>query len=164
MARPIRGKSRKKASEERSRKRREAIRAEKAGFIQAPETEEPRDLDPLMEPLRKYLLDQAGSEEGFPFGPDVMVFKVAGKMFALLVWEEVPVTVSLKCDPERSLELREEHVGINGAYHMNKKHWHSVVLGDSVDMALAQELIDQSYELVVATLPGKVQERLRGLS
>ncbi len=127
------------------------------------ESAEPKPLDPLMEPLRDYLLAKPGCEEGYPFGPQVMVFKVGGKIFGFLAWEEVPVTLSLKCDPERSLELREVHVGINGAYHLNKKHWHSVALGGSVDRALAVELIDHSYELIVGTLSGKVRDRLRGL-
>ena len=124
---------------------------------------EPRDLDPQMESLRDYLLRKPGSVEEYPFGPEAMVFKVGGKMFGLLAWEEVPVYVSLKCDPERSQELRERHAGINGAYHMNKKHWHSVALDGSVAMDLARELIDHSYELVAATLPGRVRDRLRGL-
>ena len=125
--------------------------------------EGPRELDAQMEPLRDHMLAKPGCVEEYPFGPQAMVFKVAGKMFGLLAWEEVPVSISLKCDPERSLELREEHEGINGAYHMNKKHWHSVAMGDSVDMVLVRELMDHSYELVIATLPGKERERLQGL-
>lgn len=124
---------------------------------------EPRDLDPQMDSLREYLLSKPGSTEEYPFGPEAMVFKVGGKMFGLLAWEEVPVYVSLKCDPERSQELRERHTGINGAYHMNKMHWHSVALDGSVELDLARDLIDRSYELVVATLPGKVRERLQRL-
>ncbi len=124
---------------------------------------EPRELDPLMDALRDHMLAKPGCEEDFPFGPQVMVFRVAGKMFGLMAWEEVPVYISLKCDPERSQELREQYAGINGAYHMNKKHWHSVALDGSVEMELARELMDHSYELIVATLPGKVRERLRGL-
>jgi len=123
----------------------------------------PRQLDPMMEPLRDYMRAKPGCEEEFPFGPQAMVFKVGGKMFGLLAWEEVPVYISLKCDPERSVELREQHKGINGAYHMNKKHWHSVAMDGSVELELAQELMDRSYELIVATLPGKVRERLQQL-
>ncbi len=145
-----------KAYREKKRlERREARRLEEAAG--------PRELDPLLEPLREYMLAKPGSEEEFPFGPQVMVFKVGGKMFGLIAWEEIPVYISLKCEPERSQELREEHVGINGAYHMNKKHWHSVAMGGSVDLDLARELMDHSYELIVETLPGKVRERLQGL-
>jgi predicted DNA-binding protein (MmcQ/YjbR family) len=124
---------------------------------------EPRDLDPLLEPLREYLLSKPGSVEEYPFGPEVMVFKVGGKMFGLLAWQEVPVYVSLKCDPERSQQLREAYSGINGAYHMNKQHWHSVAMDGSVGMELTQELVDHSYDLIVATLPGKVRQRLQGM-
>lgn len=124
---------------------------------------EPRDLDPQLEPLREYLLAKSGSVEEFPFGPEVMVFKVGGKMFGLLAWEEVPVYVSLKCDPERSQELRETYAGIKGAYHMNKQHWHSVTMDGSVGLELTRELIDHSYDLIVATLPRKVRDRLQGL-
>ncbi len=124
---------------------------------------EPRELDPMMEPIRDYLLAKPGCVEGYPFGPGVMVFKVGGKIFGLLAWEEVPVFVSLKCDPERSQELREQYEGINGAYHLNKKHWHSVAMDGSVDMELTRELIDHGYDLVVATLSGKVREQLQGL-
>ncbi len=129
-----------------------------------PKEGEPRELDPLLEPLRDYLLAKPGCAEEYPFGPQVMVFKVVGKVFALLAWEEVPVYVSLKCDPERSQGLREQFSGINGAYHLNKKHWHSVAMDGSVDMELTQELIDHSYDLIVSTLPGRDRELLQGLS
>jgi len=142
---------------------REKKRLERKEARRLEEAARPRDLDPLLEPLRNYMLAKPGCEEVYPFGPQVMVFKVGGKMFGLMAWEEVPVYISLKCDPEQSEELREEHAGINGAYHMNKKHWHSVAMGDSVDMDLAQELMDLSYDLIVETLPGKVRGRLKGL-
>jgi len=124
---------------------------------------EPREIDPMMEPLRDYMLAKPGCVEEYPFGPQVMVFKVGGKMFGLMAWEEVPVYISLKCDPERSQALREQHAGITGAYHMNKRLWHSVAMDGSVDLDLARELMDHSYELIVATLPGRERERLRGL-
>jgi len=149
-------KKRGRAYRERKREERKADRLAEAAA-------EPRELDPQMEPLRDYMLAKPGCAEEFPFGPQAMVFKVAGKMFGLLAWEEVPVYISLKCEPARSQALREEHEGINGAYHMNKMHWHSVAMGGSVDLELARELMDHSYDLVVASLPGKVQERLRGL-
>ncbi len=127
------------------------------------ETGEPRDLDPLMEKLRDYMLEKSGSVEEFPFGPQVMVFRVVSKMFGLMAWEENPVVISLKCDPERSQKLREEHAGINGAYHLNKKHWHGLEMGGSVDFDLAKELMDHSYDLVVAALTAKEQEHVRRL-
>ena len=143
------------------RKKEEEARAREA---QARQTAgEPRELDPMLDPLREYMLAKPGSVEEFPFGPQVMVFKVADKMFGLIAWEEVPVYVSLKCDPERSAELRERYSGITGAYHMNKQHWHSVAMDGSVDLDLAKQLMDESYDLIVATLPGKVRERLQSL-
>ena len=145
------------------RRRAERKAAEREAAERKITAAEPKSLDPLMEPLRDYLLQKPGCEEGYPFGPDVMVFKVGDKIFGFLAWESVPVVLSLKCDPDRSEDLREEHEGINGAYHLNKKHWHSVALGGSVDMELALELINHSYALIVSTLPKKVRERLRGL-
>lgn len=126
-------------------------------------TAEPRALDPKMLPLRDYMLAKPGCTEDFPFGPQAMVFRVGGKICGLLAWEEVPVYISLKCDPEYSQELREQFSGITGAYHMNKVHWHSVAMDGSVSIRLVCELMDQSYALVVASLPQREQERLRGL-
>ena len=119
------------------------------------------DLDPRMDALRDYMLSKPGAVDDFPFGPQAMVFKVAGKMFGLLAWEEVPVYISLKCDPDRAIELRENHPGITGAYHMNKKHWNSVKLDDSVSLELACELMDQSYDLVTASLPQRIRDGLK---
>lgn len=145
------------------RRRLERKRQEQERLERERKAAEPREIDPLMEPLREYMLAKPGCVEEFPFGPEVMVFKVGGKMFGLLAWEEVPVYISLKSDPEKSQALREQYAGINGAYHMNKKHWHSVAMDGSVDLELARELMDHSYELIVATLPGRERERLRGL-
>ena len=117
-------------------------------------------LDPNMESLRDYLLAKPGTEDYFPFGPEVMVFRVVGKIFALMAWEDSPFFINLKCDPERAEELREDHDGITPGYHMNKKHWNSVVLGGSVSLELMRELVDHSYELVVASLTKKAREEL----
>ena len=137
---------------------------EKAAELARKETAaEPRPLDPHCEPLRDYLLAKPGAEEGYPFGDQVMVFKVGGKIFGFLAWEARPVYVSVKCDPERSVELREQYSGITGAYHLNKKHWHSITMDGSVDLEFAKALIDEGYELIVASLPAKDRERLRGL-
>jgi len=115
-------------------------------------------LDPHMEPLRDYLLSKAATDESFPFGPEVMVFRVGGKIFALMAWEDSPFFINLKCDPERAEELREDHEGITPGYHMNKKHWNSVVVGGSVSLELMHELIDHSYDLVVASLTKKARK------
>lgn len=95
-----------------------------------------------------HCLSKPGAEETTPFGPDVLVYKVSGKMFALTSPDDFPSTVNLKCDPERSLELRDEYPAITPGYHMNKKHWNTVILDGSVPSKLIRELIDHSFELV----------------
>ncbi|MES2661561.1 MAG: MmcQ/YjbR family DNA-binding protein [Verrucomicrobiota bacterium] len=98
-------------------------------------------------------LSKPGSEETTPFGPDVLVYKVGGKMFALAVPDEFPSRINLKCDPERSVILRDEYDSITPGYHMNKRHWNTLVLDGSLPSKLVGELIDHSYDLVLASLP-----------
>jgi predicted DNA-binding protein (MmcQ/YjbR family) len=107
-----------------------------------------------------HCLSLPGVEETTPFGPEVIVYKVGGKMFALATPDEVPHQVNLKCDPERSLELRDRHEDIMPGYHMNKKHWNTLNLGGRLSNALVRELIEHSYALVVAALPRKAREGL----
>ena len=101
-----------------------------------------------------------GAEETTPFGPEVLVYKVAGKMFALAIPEEMPTRVNLKCDPERALELRDRYEDILPGYHMSKKHWNTLLLGGRLPTALVRELIQHSYDLVVSSLPKKTREAL----
>jgi predicted DNA-binding protein (MmcQ/YjbR family) len=105
-----------------------------------------------------HCLAKPGAEETTPFGPDALVYKVAGKMFALTVPEDFPSRVNLKCDPERAALLRDEYAAIQPGYHMNKRHWNTVVLDGSVPGRLVRELIDHSYDLVVASLPRRKRE------
>lgn len=98
-------------------------------------------------------LEKPGAEETTPFGPDVLVYKVAGKMFALTVPDDFPARINLKCDPDRSVVLRDEYSAIAPGYHMNKRHWNTVTLDGSLPSPLVRELIDHSYDLVVASLP-----------
>ena len=100
-----------------------------------------------------------GVEETFPFNPETLVLKVAGKMFALIPLEKQPLTISLKADPEKSAQLREQYFQIEGAYHMNKTHWNSV-LCEGLKKELIFELIDDSYDLVVKSLTKKMKEEL----
>lgn len=100
-------------------------------------------------------LSKPGAEETTPFGPDVLVYKVGGKMFALTVPEEFPARINLKCDPERSIILRDGYDSILPGYHMNKRHWNTLVLDGSLPSKLVGELIDHSYDLVAASLPKK---------
>jgi predicted DNA-binding protein (MmcQ/YjbR family) len=102
-----------------------------------------------------YCLSLPGVEETTPFGPEVLVYKVAGKMFAAAIPEEFPPRVNLKCDPERALELRDRYDDILPGYHMNKRHWNTLLLGGRLPAALVRELIDHSYALVVASLTKK---------
>jgi len=110
-----------------------------------------------IEAFRDYCLQKKGVEEGLPFGPDVLVFKVMNKMFALASLNKEPFTVNLKCDPERAQELRAEYPEVQPGYHMNKQHWNTITFEGSLDEAFLRELIDHSYDLIVASLPKKVR-------
>lgn len=117
-----------------------------------------------IEAFREYCLSKKGVTESLPFGPDVLVFKVMGKMFALCALEKMPATANLKCDPERAIALREEYDGlITAGYHMSKKHWNTVELERNIPADLLLELIDHSYNLVVSGLTKKVQAELEKL-
>jgi predicted DNA-binding protein (MmcQ/YjbR family) len=110
--------------------------------------------------LRALCLSFNAVVEDFPFNPDTSVFKVLGKMFALTNLGARPLTVNLKCDPEDAVRLREEHAGlIVPGYHMNKRHWNTVAVDGSLPDRLVRELVEDSYDLVVAGLPRA--ERLR---
>jgi predicted DNA-binding protein (MmcQ/YjbR family) len=98
-------------------------------------------------------LAKPGAEETTPFGSDVLVYKVGGKIFALTAPDQFPARINLKCDPERALALRDEHPAVIPGYHMNKRHWNTLVLDGSLPATLVRELIDHSYELVAASLP-----------
>lgn len=98
--------------------------------------------------------------EEVPFGPDTLVFKVAGKMFALADIEQFE-SINLKCDPEVAVQLREQYPDVNPGYHMNKKHWNTVNTRGMVGDELFKQWIDDSYNLVVKGLPKKLQEELK---
>lgn len=117
-----------------------------------------------IEEFRDYCLSKKGVTESFPFDEHTLVFKVMGKMFALSGLERIPSQVNLKCDPERSEELRATYDGlIFGGYHMNKALWNTVVIKDRVPDNLIRELIDHSYELIVAGLTSKLKLELDSL-
>ena len=108
------------------------------------------------ENFRAYCLGKKAATEGSPFGPDNIVFKVKAKMFALLALDEVPPRVNLKCDPDLALELRDRYEQVEPGYHMNKKHWNTVVLDGVIPDAEIRKMIDHSYELVAKSLPKKL--------
>ena len=112
-----------------------------------------------IEEYRNYCLKKPGVTEGFPFDDKVLVFKVMGKMFALTDVDNF-VSVNLKCDPDRALELRESYPGIVPGYHMSKSNWNTVSTDGSIDDPLFYELIDHSYEMVVAGLTKKLKTEL----
>ncbi len=107
-----------------------------------------------------HCLRMIGAQETTPFGPEALVYKVGGKMFAVTVPEDFPPRINLKCDPERALELRDEYRGIKPGWHMNKKHWNTVMLDGSVPPNLVRELIEHSYQLVMEALPRKLREEV----
>lgn len=105
-------------------------------------------------------LGQPGAVEDYPFGDGVAVCKVAGKMFALVPLDADPGSVSLKCDPDRAAWLRRQYAAITAGYHLNKRHWNTIELDGSVPEDELLDLIDHSYELVVASLTKSARARL----
>ena len=116
-----------------------------------------------LETFRAYCLEKKGVTEELPFGPDTLVFKVMGKMFALTPLDTLDLRVSLKNTPEKNLELRSDHPGIQGAFHMNKKHWSMFLMNEGIPSRVLIECVDDSYDLVVAGLTKKLKAELEGL-
>lgn len=110
-----------------------------------------------IEYFRTICLNKPGTTEDFPFDDKTLVFKVMGKMYALCRLETDPMQVNLKCDPERSELLREEYGSILPGYHMNKKHWNTLVLDGDIPHRLFLKLLDHSYDLVFQKLPKKTK-------
>lgn len=113
-----------------------------------------------LDELRTYCLSKPGATEDLPFGPDALVFKVRGKMFALTNLERLPPGVGLKCDPERAADLRERYEGIGTGPYLHKRLWNLVGLQSDVPAALIRQLVDHSYDLVVAGLTRKERAAL----
>lgn len=112
-----------------------------------------------IEEIREYCIRKKEVEETFPFDDVTLVFKVCGKMFLLIPLDN-PVHICMKCDPDRSINLRDRYEGIEGAFHFNKKYWNQVSLCGNVPPKLVFELIDHSYNEVVAKLPRRIREAL----
>ena len=110
-----------------------------------------------LEFIREYCLSKHQAEESFPFDASILAFKIGGKIFALFGIDDFK-SINLKCDPEKSIELRERYEGINPGFHMNKKHWNTVNVFQDVDNQLVLELIDHSYDLVLKSLPKKIRD------
>src|SRR4051794_24759617 len=103
--------------------------------------------------LRDHCLSFTGAEETFPFGPNTSVFKVVGKMFALSQLAATPLAVSLKCEPSLAEGLREAHAAVLPGYHLNKRHWNTVIIDGSLPEQMIKDMIEDSYDLVVSKLP-----------
>jgi predicted DNA-binding protein (MmcQ/YjbR family) len=112
--------------------------------------------------LTELCLRQPEANMEYPFGPEVRVFKVHGKMFALVPEQAEPASISLKCDPDFAVQLRQNFPCVTGGYHLNKKHWNTVVSDGSVPTDDLANWIEDSYDLVVASLPKLVRLRLQG--
>jgi len=116
-----------------------------------------------IEDFRNYCLRKKGVTEEFPFDETTLVFKVMGKMFALTSLNDLALSVNLKCNPEKAIELREQFEDIQPGYHMNKKHWNTIDVSPSIPPKLVIELIDHSYDLVVSGLTKKLKAELAEL-
>ncbi|MDO6433341.1 MmcQ/YjbR family DNA-binding protein [Flavitalea sp. BT771] len=113
-----------------------------------------------IESLREYCLKKKEAEETFPFGDTTLVFKVRGKMFLLVSLDNPVLQFNVKCDPEKAIEWREQFHAVQPGYHMNKKMWNTVMVDGSIPARTLREMIDDSYMLVVRSLPKKSQEGL----
>jgi predicted DNA-binding protein (MmcQ/YjbR family) len=115
-----------------------------------------------IEEFREYCLKKKGVTESFPFGENTLVFKVMGKMFALTGLNG-DFSINLKCEPEKAIELREHYSSVLPGYHMNKKHWNTVLIDGTIDDELIRDWIDHSYQLVIESLSLKLKSALEKL-
>lgn len=110
---------------------------------------------------RAFFLAMPAATEEMPFGPEVLVYKVAGKMFGLLAWQDEPLSMNLKCEPNLALSLREQYAAVTPGYHMNKKHWNTVLVDGSIDESVIKDWVRVSYDLIYLSLPKKTQAEMR---
>jgi len=113
-----------------------------------------------LEGIRKYCLEKKNSTESFPFGETTLVFKVCGKVFLPMAMDSWPLQFNVKCDPDLAVELREAYSAVIPGFHMNKKHWNTVIVNGQLPSKLIREMIDASYALVVKSLPLKERKKL----
>ena len=111
--------------------------------------------------LCAYLEQKPGARRDMPFGPEILVIKVLNKMFALIAWQDDPVTVTLKADSVDALILRRQYTTVKPGYHMNKKHWNTVTLDGSIPEDEVRRMMDESYELVVQGMTRREQAGLK---
>lgn len=114
-----------------------------------------------IEELRSYCLTKKGATESFPFGEQTLVFKVGDKIFLLTGLDSHPISFNVKCDPEEAVNLREQYPNsVFPGYHMNKKHWNTVILNNEITLDQAKRMIDHSYELIFNSLPLKIRDSI----
>ena len=113
-----------------------------------------------IETLREYCLSKKAVTEDFPFGEDTLVFRVLNKIFLLVSLSSNPLQFNAKCDPDKAIELRDQYDAVQPGYHMNKKHWNTVIMNGSLSNAQLKEMIDDSYNLIVQSLPKKERVNL----
>ncbi|HRE57775.1 MAG TPA: MmcQ/YjbR family DNA-binding protein [Candidatus Kapabacteria bacterium] len=111
--------------------------------------------------IREYCLQKKATTFDFPFDEEVMACRVAGKIFVLMSIFQFPVSINVKCDPEKAIDLRERYDAVKPGYHMNKIHWNTVICDGSLTDAIIFSFIDHSYEMVVQSLPKKVRNQLQ---
>lgn len=111
-----------------------------------------------IESLREYCLSKKAVTEDFPFGETTLVFRVKEKIFLLVSLNADPLQFNAKCEPEKAIELREQYTAIQPGYHMNKKHWNTVLIDGSLRAVLIKEMIDDSYNLIIQSLSRKSRE------
>ncbi len=110
------------------------------------------------EEIREYCILKKGVTEGFPFDAETLVFKVAGKMFLLMSLDSNPLQFNVKCDPPKAIELREKYDFVLPGYHMSKVHWNTIICEGRISKKLIFAWIDDSYDLIVQSLPKKQKE------
>jgi predicted DNA-binding protein (MmcQ/YjbR family) len=113
-----------------------------------------------IESLRNYCIAKNGVEECLPFGPDTLVFKVGSKLFLLASMDAMPLQFNIKCEPEHAILLREQYSCVQPGYHMNKKHWNTIIADGTVGEKLLQQWIDDSYKLVVNSLSKNLKQQI----
>lgn len=114
-----------------------------------------------LEDWRGFFLSLPAAVEEMPFGPEVLVYKVANKIFGLLAWQNEPLSMNLKCEPNRALSLRDTYAAVTAGYHMNKTHWNTIVVDGSIDDAVIKAWMIDSYDLIFNALPKRVQSEMR---
>ena len=114
-----------------------------------------------VEMISEYCLSKKGVVEDFPFDEETLVFKVGGKMFALIPLEKITLQINLKCDPEKAMELREQYEDVQPGWHMSKTYWNTILLDGNIRWSDLKEWIDHSYDEVVEGLKKSEREKLK---